>query len=335
MFSEQEQIQLDGYTYTCTDHSMTSEYLGPAWDWLLYNCVPEWVAPNVLTLMGFLCMTAAFGLWMAGVIHPVLVALLIMMYQALDALDGKQARRIRNCSALGEIMDHGCDAVCTVWLCAMLAKLLGIQHPDAVWCAVYLGQLAFVTEHLRVLQSPGLPVEFPKWTGPGEALVVIQVLFLLEGVCSLPSFLASMLPGFSTIVGWGLMGAYMLAFVGMGLQLENLSRTRHRHTAGIVMLCYCMGCAHGLFWPVQSQWGAIAQGVALAIVSAEVILCKMATRTAHPVVLVTVLLSLVAAHGTSICFSLLHLGWILWSLAQSTNRPLLHVYTSPTPVTSL
>jgi phosphatidylglycerophosphate synthase len=331
MFSEQEQTELAHWSYTCTDHSIVSEYLGPTWDWLLYNCVPEWVAPNVLSLAGFLCMTTTFALWMTGLMHPVLVAVLIMLYQTLDALDGKQARRIRNCTALGEIMDHGCDAVCMVWLCAMLAQLLGITDPEAVWCAVYLGQLAFVTEHLRVLQAPGLPVEFPKWTGPGEALVVIQALFLLEGLCSLPSLLTSMLPGFTTIVGWGLMGAYILAFMGMGLQLESLSRTRHRHTAGIVMLCYCIGCAHGLFWPVQSQWGAIAQGVALAVLAAEIILCKMATRTAHPVVLVTVLLSLVAVPGTSICFSLFHLGWILYSLAQSTGRPFFHVYTVYTP----
>ena len=35
------------------------------------------------------------------------------MYQTLDGVDGKQARRTGTANALGELFDHGCDAVST------------------------------------------------------------------------------------------------------------------------------------------------------------------------------------------------------------------------------
>ena len=37
----------------------------------------------------------------------------LFAYQSLDAIDGKQARRTNSSSPLGELFDHGCDAVST------------------------------------------------------------------------------------------------------------------------------------------------------------------------------------------------------------------------------
>ena len=38
-------------------------------------------------------------------------ALGLFIYQSLDAIDGKQARRTNSASPLGELFDHGCDSV--------------------------------------------------------------------------------------------------------------------------------------------------------------------------------------------------------------------------------
>jgi len=40
-------------------------------------------------------------------------ALGLFIYQSLDAIDGKQARRTKTSSPLGELFDHGCDSVST------------------------------------------------------------------------------------------------------------------------------------------------------------------------------------------------------------------------------
>lgn len=44
----------------------------------------------------------------------------LFIYQSLDAIDGKQARRTNSSSPLGELFDHGCDAVSTggAWISA-------------------------------------------------------------------------------------------------------------------------------------------------------------------------------------------------------------------------
>lgn len=40
-----------------------------------------------------------------------LCAMGLFVYQALDAIDGKQARRTNSSTPLGELFDHGCDCV--------------------------------------------------------------------------------------------------------------------------------------------------------------------------------------------------------------------------------
>lgn len=60
----------------------------------------------------------------------VLCAVCLFAYQTLDALDGKQARRTGSSSPLGELFDHGCDAVSTVFviLSACISGGLGPQR---------------------------------------------------------------------------------------------------------------------------------------------------------------------------------------------------------------
>ena len=43
-------------------------------------------------------------------------ALGLFIYQTLDAIDGKQARRTKTSSPLGELFDHGCDSLSTVFV---------------------------------------------------------------------------------------------------------------------------------------------------------------------------------------------------------------------------
>ena len=50
-----------------------------------------------------------------------LAAIGIFIYQTLDAIDGKQARRTGTSSPLGEYFDHGCDAI-TTFLYAVVAS---------------------------------------------------------------------------------------------------------------------------------------------------------------------------------------------------------------------
>ena len=67
----------------------------------------------------------------------------LFIYQTLDAVDGKQARRTGSSSPLGELFDHGCDALSMVIVtigCAIAMKLG--QLPD--WMVILSLGTAFL-----------------------------------------------------------------------------------------------------------------------------------------------------------------------------------------------
>jgi len=111
------------YEYSCVDFSwITNNCMQPFWRSLI-EYFPEWLAPNLITLIGFFFVLISFFVTMyyshdLSSEIPAWVAVLncvcLFIYQTLDALDGKQARRTESSSALGELFDHGCDAITSV-----------------------------------------------------------------------------------------------------------------------------------------------------------------------------------------------------------------------------
>ncbi len=84
-----------------------------------------------MTLVGLIFMIAPpiLMMWFSGdLVSPapwwvyLLNAVGIFIYQTLDALDGKQARRTGSSSPFGELFDHGCDSVSCVF--SVLAVLV-------------------------------------------------------------------------------------------------------------------------------------------------------------------------------------------------------------------
>ncbi|KDO31047.1 hypothetical protein SPRG_19575 [Saprolegnia parasitica CBS 223.65] len=90
----------------------------------IVNVLPAWLAPNVITLVGTaitvstslaffqsvpsMTETAPFHMYL-------LCAIGLFLYQTCDAVDGKQARRTGSSSPLGQLLDHGGDAICNVF----------------------------------------------------------------------------------------------------------------------------------------------------------------------------------------------------------------------------
>ncbi|CAD8117397.1 unnamed protein product [Paramecium sonneborni] len=112
---------LKSYRYKGTDQSLLYNYiLSPLAEFCL-RFVPMNVAPNVLTLMGLACIILPHILFFfvmgdnfAGFIPNWLLwftAFLHMLYMNFDNLDGKQARRTKNSSPLGMILDHNFDSM--------------------------------------------------------------------------------------------------------------------------------------------------------------------------------------------------------------------------------
>ncbi|XP_034223687.1 choline/ethanolaminephosphotransferase 1 isoform X2 [Prunus dulcis] len=111
---------LHKYKYSGVDHSYTAKYvLQPFWSRFV-KIFPLWMPPNMITLTGFMfLLTSAL---LGYIYSPRLDSapprwvnfahgLLLFLYQTFDAVDGKQARRTNSSSPLGELFDHGCDAL--------------------------------------------------------------------------------------------------------------------------------------------------------------------------------------------------------------------------------
>jgi len=122
---------------------------------------PTWVAPNVITTFGLIWMIVSYILiWYycpsfgEGLISeeaqqngddsdyahvPRIIflfnGLAMLIYQTLDNMDGKQARRTGSSSAMGLLFDHGCDAFNCILISANLRCAMGVKPSDLWQCA--------------------------------------------------------------------------------------------------------------------------------------------------------------------------------------------------------
>jgi len=120
---------LNNYKYSGVDESILVKlFMKDFWNWLIDHMVPIWIAPNLLTLIGWFCVFSGYALlwWFCPDFKGdapswvyVAVAFFIFAYQTMDNLDGKQARKTKSSSALGEVFDHGADSL-TVGMFAMI-----------------------------------------------------------------------------------------------------------------------------------------------------------------------------------------------------------------------
>ena len=113
------------------------------------------MAPNLITMAGLVvnivtslvlvlyCPTATE---MAPWWTTFSCALGLFIYQTLDAIDGKQARRTKTSSPLGELFDHGCDSLSTVFVI--------IASCCAVRLGLYPGWMLFQVSLLLVILPP-------------------------------------------------------------------------------------------------------------------------------------------------------------------------------------
>ena len=105
----------DGVEHIATHKYVGGKYtpldnvLNPFWFWATEH-VPMWMAPNLITMLGLMCNVAAFILFwtlspsFGSDVEPwvfYFCALMVWLYQTLDAMDGKQARRTGSSTPAG------------------------------------------------------------------------------------------------------------------------------------------------------------------------------------------------------------------------------------------
>eukprot|EP00092_Neocalanus_flemingeri_P010195 GFUD01010986.1.p1 GENE.GFUD01010986.1~~GFUD01010986.1.p1 ORF type:complete len:412 (+),score=82.52 GFUD01010986.1:65-1300(+) len=135
ILTERELKKLKDHQYSSSCSSLLDPLMQKYWNWFV-TLVPLWVAPNLITIVGLAIniSTSLVLVWYCPTATErapwwttLSCALGLFIYQTLDAIDGKQARRTKTSSPLGELFDHGCDSLSTVFVSVASA------------CAVRLG----------------------------------------------------------------------------------------------------------------------------------------------------------------------------------------------------
>ena len=124
--------------------SFIMPYLDPWWEFVV-SYIPSWIAPNTLTLTSLIIqLTACYvyssyeplfnGTYNSFILYIYLL-ISLFLYQTLDAIDGKHARNTLNSSPLGQLFDHGCDAICCTKSIIIHGGIMGI---GTNWMGLYV-----------------------------------------------------------------------------------------------------------------------------------------------------------------------------------------------------
>ncbi|CAH0560793.1 unnamed protein product [Brassicogethes aeneus] len=154
--------RLSEHKYSCQSVSLLDSYLQVYWNWLVAK-VPVWLAPNLITILGLVIniITSLILVWFSPDARQeaprwacALCALGLFIYQSLDAIDGKQARRTGTANPLGELFDHGCDSISTVFvaLSACIAVQLG-HYPGWMFFQCFCAMTLFYCAHWQTYVS--------------------------------------------------------------------------------------------------------------------------------------------------------------------------------------
>lgn len=162
VLNEKQLKRLKEHTYSSHGTTLLDSYMQHWWEWVVKH-LPIWLAPNLMTLAGLIVVILSALLFMfyspdAKRDIPtwllVVGALSIFIYQTLDACDGKQARRTQTQSQLGELFDHGCDSLSTIFISLVVAITCKLgASPTILFCQCVFAICLFYTAHWQTYVS--------------------------------------------------------------------------------------------------------------------------------------------------------------------------------------
>jgi len=186
---------LKKYKYSGVDKSISAKYvLNYYWNWLI-TCVPTTVAPNTITLTGLSLVVFNFCMLLyydpgylgekEGATQPPqwiywTWGISLFMYQSLDAIDGKQARRTGMAGPLGEMFDHGCDALNTTLEVILASRALNLCRSRWTVSSQMATLANFYLTTWEEYHTGTLYLSH--FSGPAEGILMIVAIYFITAV---------------------------------------------------------------------------------------------------------------------------------------------------------
>ncbi|XP_068220800.1 choline/ethanolaminephosphotransferase 1 isoform X3 [Palaemon carinicauda] len=192
--------RLEEHKYSCASSSLMDPMMQKWWCWLVEQC-PMTLAPNLITISGLMVNIATSLIlvyYSPDAKQEVprwacfLCALGLFLYQSLDAIDGKQARRTGTSSPLGELFDHGCDSLSTVFVSLGVACSVRLgTHPYWMFFQCMMAVTLFYCAHWQTYVSGTLRFGFIDVTEAQFGVILIHLFSVIFG----PNFWSLKIPG--------------------------------------------------------------------------------------------------------------------------------------------
>lgn len=331
LLTESQKENLVKWRYVAIDMSLTTQLFDGMWNFFA-SLVPVYVAPNVLSLAGLLLLVYSWNLTLLSADAPRLVALaaalLTFAYQVLGAIDGKHARRTHNESPLGELFNHACDSIGTIFLISSLCEIIGVKDLDLRFYLLQGAQMVFLLEHVKALEKR--VVVFSRYFGPGE-LISLAIFIMLARALGIVTFPASFVSSsaFQRLVQLLYYGVYLYSL----FHCYKLYKKDPNNWGTAAGLFFCLFLRHVtamlIFLGIvheASMTSVIAECLVLSVVTCDLIVARMAARDLHPVVVIGSLISSFKYPSVDwVLFSLVALYYIklLWETTQALHVSLL------------
>ncbi|XP_078595840.1 ethanolaminephosphotransferase 1-like isoform X1 [Branchiostoma floridae x Branchiostoma japonicum] len=192
----------DRYKYCSVDTSPLSNYvMHPFWNAVVKR-LPRWLAPNLMTFVGFLLLIFNFALltWYdpqfraSSSQHPddplvpnwvwLVCGFAHFLSHTLDGCDGKQARRTGSSSPLGELFDHGLDSWATMFFPTAIYSMFGRGTEYGItvtqmYMVVWVVMIGFIMSHWEKYNTGTL---FLPW-GYDMSQVCMLVMYIAAFFC--------------------------------------------------------------------------------------------------------------------------------------------------------
>lgn len=191
VYIRQQQLEkLKEYKYSAVDRSLVSRYiLKPYWWSQVIELFPMSMAPNAITLSGFGfvianiftmlyyspgmdkdCPPWVYASWAIG----------LFLYQTFDAIDGSQARRTRQSGPLGELFDHGVDALNTSLEVLLFSAAMNFGQGWRTILVLFGSLLTFYVQTWDEYHTKTLTLGLV--SGPVEGILTLCVVYAITAV---------------------------------------------------------------------------------------------------------------------------------------------------------